>query len=91
MEPAALFCTALGAIIAAIGLVTAIGCARLDGVIAALATTCGACIVAFAIGFTETDKNYRQGQIDALTGKVQYHLVVHPDKTATWEEIKEGE
>ena len=28
---------------------------------------------------------YRQGQIDALTGKAKYHLVTLPDSTRVWE------
>ena len=34
-------------------------------------------------------KAYKQGQIDALTGKVKYELVEHDDGTRTWEEIEE--
>lgn len=34
------------------------------------------------------DINYRQGQIDALTGLIKYKLVENPDKTKTWQEIK---
>jgi hypothetical protein len=30
---------------------------------------------------------YRQGQIDALTGKVKYHLVEKENKEKVWEEI----
>jgi hypothetical protein len=32
---------------------------------------------------------YKQGQIDALTGKVKYHLVIQDDSTKTWEPIEE--
>jgi len=28
---------------------------------------------------------YRQGQIDALTGKVHYELMMNADSTKTWE------
>jgi hypothetical protein len=31
---------------------------------------------------------YEDGQIDALTGNVKYHLVINPDSTKTWESIK---
>lgn len=31
--------------------------------------------------------SYRDGQIDALTGTVQYELVTHADSTKTWERI----
>lgn len=34
------------------------------------------------------EKSYKQGQIDAITGKVNYKLVINPDSTKTWEEIK---
>lgn len=30
---------------------------------------------------------YKDGQIDALTGKVKYHLVVNPDSTREWKEV----
>jgi len=30
---------------------------------------------------------YKKGQIDALTGKIKYHLVVNSDSTKTWELI----
>jgi len=32
-----------------------------------------------------TNKRYKQGQIDALTGKVHYELVVKDDSTRVWE------
>jgi hypothetical protein len=32
------------------------------------------------------DASYKQGQIDALTGKVKYELVTKPDSTKSWEE-----
>jgi len=28
---------------------------------------------------------YRKGQIDALTNKIEYHLVINEDSTRTWE------
>jgi len=34
------------------------------------------------------DVGYKRGQIDAITGNIKYELVVHPDKTTTWEEKK---
>ncbi len=36
---------------------------------------------------TNLDLRYRQGQIDALTGKVEYELRVNPDSTETWHKI----
>ena len=33
---------------------------------------------------------YRQGQIDSLTGKINYKLKEHKDKTKTWEIIDEN-
>ena len=33
--------------------------------------------------------NYKRGQVDALTGKVKYEMVVHEDSTLTWEKIPE--
>lgn len=35
------------------------------------------------------ETSYKQGQIDALIGKVKYELVTQPDSTRTWEEINE--
>ena len=34
----------------------------------------------------DMSENYKQGQIDALTGNIKYELVTQPD--STWEEIK---
>jgi hypothetical protein len=31
---------------------------------------------------------YKRGQVDALTGKIKYHLVTNIDSTKTWEDIK---
>lgn len=33
--------------------------------------------------------DYRQGQIDSLTGKIRYELVTKPDSTKVWQEIKQ--
>ena len=30
---------------------------------------------------------YKDGQVDALTGNIKYELTEHPDSTKTWEEI----
>ena len=35
------------------------------------------------------DSRYKDGQVDALTGKVKYELVVQDDSTRTWESIGE--
>lgn len=35
-----------------------------------------------------TEDGYKQGQIDALTGKVQYKLYKNADSTVEWVEIK---
>ena len=32
-----------------------------------------------------TDMTYKDGQIDALTGEIHYHMVVNEDSTRTWE------
>lgn len=32
---------------------------------------------------------YRNGQVDALTGHIEYEKVTHRDSTVTWESIKE--
>jgi len=31
------------------------------------------------------EPDYRQGQIDALTGTIHYELITNPDSTKTWE------
>jgi len=50
------------------------------------------CLGAFLIGFSLAGAiwgdSYRSGQIDALTGKYAYHLVVKPDSTRVWEKGK---
>lgn len=32
-------------------------------------------------------KDYKRGQIDALTGKIKYELVPMPDSTTQWKKI----
>lgn len=34
---------------------------------------------------SERTPNYKQGQIDALTGEVQYELVTQPDSSRAWQ------
>jgi len=34
--------------------------------------------------FPEGSSGYRQGQIDAINGKVMYELKTNPDKTVEW-------
>ena len=41
-------------------------------------------------GAFDTAGKYKQGQIDALTGKVKYELVAQPDSTRIWKSIEEG-
>lgn len=36
----------------------------------------------------EGSASYKKGQIDALNGKVQFHLVVNPDSSRTWKRIE---
>ena len=31
---------------------------------------------------------YKQGQIDSMTNNIKYELVMNPDKTLEWKEIK---
>ena len=31
---------------------------------------------------------YKKGQVDALTGNIQYELIEQPDKSVMWEKIK---
>ena len=35
------------------------------------------------------NRYYKNGQIDALTGNVEFNLVTKPDSTREWERIKE--
>ena len=36
----------------------------------------------------QKENPYKQGQIDALTGKIKYELKTNPDSTKTWEFIE---
>lgn len=46
-------------------------------------------VVGIMIFSLEVDEEaYKRGQVDALTGKVKYELVVNADSTKTWEEVK---
>ena len=36
-------------------------------------------------GLIATPRDYKAGQIDALTGTVKYELIEHDDGTKTWE------
>jgi hypothetical protein len=46
------------------------------------------CTVSIALTFYDHTKQYKQGQVDALTGKVIFELKKHPDGTVTWERKK---
>jgi len=35
------------------------------------------------------DDGYKQGQVDALLGKIKYHKVENEDKELVWEEIED--
>lgn len=37
----------------------------------------------------QRDVSYKTGQIDAINGTINYHLVKQADSTIVWEEIKE--
>ena len=45
-------------------------------------------VVVLTIVDVKLEYEYHQGQIDALTGKIQYELKVNPDSTRTWEKTK---
>lgn len=50
--------------------------------------TGGLIVAVFVIlSLTPREVTYKQGQIDALTGKAKYHLVVKADSTRVWEPI----
>ena len=36
----------------------------------------------------QKENPYKQGQVDALTGKIKYELKTNPDSTKTWEFIE---
>ena len=45
----------------------------------------------FAVDYTQqksSTEGYKQGQVDALTGKINYKLTTAPDSTKTWQEVK---
>ena len=42
-------------------------------------------VITFVLDGSTTSSYYKQGQIDALTGKVHYELVTKNDSTKTWE------
>jgi len=44
-------------------------------------------ILSFYIGVMAIDGGYRGGQVDALTGKVKYHLVTNDASEVSWELI----
>jgi hypothetical protein len=43
------------------------------------------CIFAASFGY---NLGFKGGQVKALTGNIKYELVVQPDSTRIWEEIK---
>lgn len=46
-------------------------------------------VVAISLDIAQPrEAGYKRGQIDALTGKVKYERVTHPDSTVTWERRK---
>lgn len=58
----------------------------INEVLSGLGIVCFGIAIGILIG--RTDKtNYKQGQIDALTGNIKYELVINDDSTKTWEEI----
>lgn len=49
----------------------------------------GLTVVVFLLATDSTHQDgVRKGQIQCLTGDVQYHLVMQPDSTRTWERIR---
>ena len=46
-----------------------------------------ACGVLIFIMVSTNELNYKQGQIDAVNGKMRYALQTHSDGTKTWERI----
>jgi hypothetical protein len=44
--------------------------------------------VVVAVVLLEYGRGYYHGQIDALTGKIEYKLIVNADSTRTWEYFK---
>lgn len=46
-------------------------------------------ILMLSIGVCFYFSGYKNGQIDAFTGKIEYRLVINPDSTREWKGIKE--
>jgi hypothetical protein len=56
-------------------------------IIFALAVSC--VLLGYIISNIARGNSYKEGQIDALTGKIKYELVTNDDMTKTWELIGE--
>lgn len=41
--------------------------------------------------YTDINNRYKDGQVDAILGKVYYEKVTHDDETVTWEWIEKEE
>ena len=48
------------------------------------------CILGFCIGGMIWANDYEKGQIDALTGKIEYRLQTNADKTVKWIKINKN-
>jgi len=46
-------------------------------------------LASLSISINQAKYNYREGQIDALTGNIKYELIIQPDSTRVWVEILE--
>jgi len=60
----------------------------MDDFLCGVATRIVLGIILLGVIVNIADTTYEDGQIDALTGNVKYHLVINPDSTKTWESIK---
>ena len=49
-------------------------------------------IMGFFVGIDYSQEiDYKQGQIDAINGKIKYELITNVNKEIVWKEIKESE
>lgn len=45
-------------------------------------------VIILTLGHITCEYGYKLGQIDAINGKIKYHLIVNEDKTSEWVLIK---
>ena len=80
-------------IIIALVVIFAIGMSLLDNEEGSGVTIVICSIIVFVLGLLlivmMSEEIYKEGQVDALTGKIKYELIENTDKTKKWEKIGE--